>query len=244
MFRLDNKIALVTGATGSLGRGMADALRDAGARVAVSGRSQARADDLAKAGFTFLPGDISKPGDASGVVAEAIRRMGGLDIIVIAHGITRRASVEEFTPADWNDTIATNLSSAFECAQAAGRHFLAQGSGKIVFIASMLSFSGGLRCSAYSASKGGVAQLAKALANEGAPKGINVNAIAPGYFESNLTAALQNDATRNRQILERIPAGRWGRPADLAGAAVFLASAASDYVHGTILPVDGGWLAR
>jgi 2-deoxy-D-gluconate 3-dehydrogenase len=244
MFRLDNRIALVTGATGSLGRGMADALRDAGARVAVSGRSLAGADDLARAGLTFIPGDIAAPGEASRVVSEAIARMGGLDIVVIAHGITRRVSAEDFTPADWNDTIATNLSSAFECAQAAGRHFLAQGRGKIVFIASMLSFSGGLRCSAYAASKGGVAQLAKALANEWAPRGINVNAIAPGYFESNLTAALQKDPTRNRQILERIPAGRWGRPSDLAGAAVFLSSAASDYVHGTILPVDGGWLAR
>jgi 2-deoxy-D-gluconate 3-dehydrogenase len=244
MFTLDTRKALVTGGTGSLGRGMADALRNAGARVAVAGRSQERGGELQKAGFTFLEGDLSKPGEAARVVQEAIRTLDGLDIVVIAHGITRRADAESFSVSDWNDTIGTNLSSAFECAQAAGRHFLAQGRGKLIFIASMLSFSGGVRCPAYAASKGGVAQLAKALANEWAPRGINVNAIAPGYIESTLTDALRNDPSRNRQILERIPAGRWGRPEDLAGATVFLASAASDYVHGTILAVDGGWLAR
>ena len=156
----------------------------------------------------------------------------------------RRADSVDFTEADWDAVIDLNLKSAFFLSQAAGRHMIAQGAGKIINIASMLSFQGGIRVASYTASKSGVAGLTKLLANEWAAKGINVNAIAPGYFATNNTEALRADETRNRDILARIPAGRWGSPSDLGGAAVFLASSAADYVHGTVIPVDGGWLAR
>ena len=170
--------------------------------------------------------------------------LGGLDILVNNAGIIRRADALDFSEEDWDAVIDTNLKSTFFLCQAAGRHMAPQGRGKIINIASLLSFQGGVRVASYTASKSGVAGLTRLLANEWAAKGINVNAIAPGYVATNNTAALQADETRNRQILERIPAGRWGQPSDLGGAAVFLASSASDYVHGHILAVDGGWLAR
>ena len=170
--------------------------------------------------------------------------MGGLDILVNNAGIIRRADSVQLSEADWDDVLDTNLKSAFFLAQAAGRHMIAKGRGKIINIASMLSFQGGVRVASYTASKSGIAGVTRLLANEWAAHGINVNAIAPGYIATRNTAALQSDTVRNRQILDRIPAGRWGTPEDLAGAAVFLASAASDYVHGHILAVDGGWLAR
>ncbi|SCW52711.1 SDR family oxidoreductase, partial [Asticcacaulis taihuensis] len=170
--------------------------------------------------------------------------LGGLDILVNNAGMIRRADSVDFTEADWDAVIDLNLKSAFFLAQACGRHMIAQGSGKIINIASMLSFQGGIRVPSYTASKSGIAGITKLLANEWAAKGVNVNAIAPGYMATDNTAALQADEARNRSILERIPAGRWGHPSDMAGAAVFLASAASDYVNGIILPVDGGWLAR
>ena len=159
-------------------------------------------------------------------------------------GIIRRSPAAEYSTEDWTGVLEINLNAVFRLAQLAGRHMLEQGSGKIVNIASLLSFQGGILVPAYAAAKGEVAQLTKALANEWAAKGINVNAIAPGYMETDNTAALRADPVRNRQILERIPAARWGTPRDLAGAAVFLASAASDYLHGHVLVVDGGWLAR
>jgi 2-deoxy-D-gluconate 3-dehydrogenase len=159
-------------------------------------------------------------------------------------GIIRRADAVDFSEADWDAVVDTNLKSLFFLCQAAGRHMIGQGRGKIVNIASLLSFQGGIRVPSYAAAKSGVAGLTRALANEWAGKSVNVNAIAPGYIATNNTAALQADETRNRQIMERIPAGRWGDPADLAGPALFLASAASDYVNGHILAVDGGWLAR
>jgi 2-deoxy-D-gluconate 3-dehydrogenase len=169
---------------------------------------------------------------------------GRIDILVNNAGTIRRAPAADHSIEDWNTVLATNLTSVFRLTQAAGKHMLAQGSGKVINIASMLTFQGGVFVTSYAAAKGGVGQLTKAFANEWASKGINVNAIAPGYMETDNTAALRKDPDRSRQILERIPAGRWGLPADLAGAAVFLASAASDYVHGHILAVDGGWLAR
>lgn len=243
LFDLKGQGALVTGAAGGLGGAMAATLRDAGARVAVVGRSE-RTDRLKDEGFVPLRADLSRKGEAGRVVAEAEKALGRLDILVAAHGVARRAAAEEFSREDWDATIETNLTSVFETSQAAGRHFLKQGRGKIILIASMLSFSGGLRACAYSASKGGIAQLTKALANEWAARGVNVNAIAPGYFETPMTQALRDDPKRNQQILDRLPAGRWGKPDELGGALMFLASAASDYVHGIILPVDGGWLAR
>lgn len=173
-----------------------------------------------------------------------LAELGGLDILVNNAGIIRGADAVDFSEEDWDAVIDTNLKSVFFLCQAAGRHMIAQGRGKIINIASMLSFQGGIRVPSYTASKSGVAGLTKLLAHEWAAKGINVNAIAPGYIATNNTAALQADENRNRQIMERIPAGRWGDPSDLGGAVVFLASSASDYVQGHILAVDGGWLAR
>jgi 2-deoxy-D-gluconate 3-dehydrogenase len=178
------------------------------------------------------------------VIDECVKAWGGLDILVNAHGIATRSKAEDYDMAAWQNTIDVNLVSVFRICQAAGREFLRAGHGKIINIASMLSFSGGLTASAYAASKGGIAQMTKALANEWAARGINVNAIAPGYFETPMTEPLRNDPVRNQEILARLPAKRWGKPQELAGALIFLSSAASDYVHGAVLAVDGGWLAR
>ena len=243
LFNLEGTGAIVTGAAGGLGRAMAEALQDAGCRVVVVGRSE-RILGLADQGYLPLRSDLTEDGEPDRVVDEAVELLGRLDILINAHGIVSRAPAEEFPLDQWNRTIATNLTSVFQTAQAAAKHFLRKKRGKIINVASMLSFSGGLRAVAYAASKGGVAQLTKAMANEWAPHGINVNAIAPGYFETTATEPLRSDSVRNRQILDRLPAGRWGNPGDLKGAVVFLASAASDYVHGIILPVDGGWLSR
>ncbi len=177
-------------------------------------------------------------------LAEALDEFGRLDILINNAGTIRRAPAVDYSEEDWATVIEVNLSSVFRLSQLAGRHMIERGSGKIVNIASLLSFQGGITVPAYAASKGGIAQLTKALANEWAKHRINVNAIAPGYMRTDNTTALQQDETRNRQILERIPAGRWGEPADLAGAAVFLSSSASDYLHGHILVVDGGWMGR
>jgi 2-deoxy-D-gluconate 3-dehydrogenase len=178
------------------------------------------------------------------LIEETVAELGSIDILVNNAGTIRRAPAADFSEADWNDVIAANLSGVFRLSQGAGRHMLRQGSGKIINVASLLSFQGGLFVPSYAAAKGGVAQLTKALANEWAAKGVNVNAIAPGYMQTDNTAALQKDPVRAPQILQRIPAGRWGTPEDLAGAVIFLASAASNYMHGHVLVVDGGWLAR
>jgi len=173
-----------------------------------------------------------------------VAKLGGLDILVNNAGIIRRADAVDFTEEDWDAVVDTNLKSVFFLCQAAGRHMIANGGGKIINIASMLTFQGGIRVPSYTASKSGIGGLTKLLANEWAAKGINVNAIAPGYIATNNTAALQADEARNKAILDRIPAGKWGDADDLGGAAVFLASRAADYVQGHILAVDGGWLAR
>lgn len=243
LFNLERSCALVTGGGGALGRAMAEALRDAGARVAVVGRSN-RILDLGRDGFCCLQADLTEPDAPAKVMADVVNLLGNLDILVSAHGAVAHSPAETFPLADWNRILSTNLTSLFQMAQAAAAHFLPRGRGKIINIASMLSFSGGLRVSPYAASKGGVAQLTKALANEWAPRGINVNAIAPGYFTTPMTEPLRSDPVRNQQILDRLPVGRWGDPNDLKGAVIFLASAASDYVHGIVLPVDGGWLSR
>ena len=191
-----------------------------------------------------VTGDLAKQETPRAIVEKTLDSFGRLDILINNAGTIRRAPAVEYTEEDWAAVIEVNLSSVFRLSQLAGRHMIERGGGKIVNVASLLSFQGGITVPAYAASKGGVAQLTKALANEWAKHGINVNAVAPGYMRTDNTAALQRDETRNRQILERIPAARWGEPEDLAGAAVFLSSPASDYVNGHVLVVDGGWMGR
>ncbi|HZF96344.1 MAG TPA: 2-dehydro-3-deoxy-D-gluconate 5-dehydrogenase KduD [Allosphingosinicella sp.] len=248
MFDLTGRVAVVTGASTGIGQGIAVALAQAGADVALVGRSPAdeTAELVRAAGrrAALVEADLSTIAPVQGVVDRTLAELGGLDILVNNAGIIRRADAVDFSEEDWDAVIDTNLKSVFFLCQAAARHMIGNGRGKIVNIASMLSFQGGIRVPSYTASKSGVAGLTKLLANEWASKGINVNAIAPGYIATNNTAALQADESRNRQIMERIPAGRWGAPSDLGGAAVFLSSSASDYVHGHVLAVDGGWLAR
>ncbi len=248
-FNLNGKIALVTGSSRGLGAAIAVSLAQAGADVAVHGSSappKATQQKLEAIGAksVALAGDVGDPAVCARLVTETIGHFGKIDILVNNAGIIRRAPAAEYSEEDWKTLIDVNLSSVFHLTQHAGRNMLARGSGKIVNITSLLAFQGGILVPAYAAAKGGVGQLTKAFANEWASKGVNVNAIAPGYMDTDNTEALRNNPERARQILERIPAGRWGQPDDLAGAVVFLASPASDYVHGHILVVDGGWLNR
>ena len=248
-FKLDSRVALVTGASAGLGRAIAIGLAEAGADVACHGNSrspEATCEAVAKIGRAAfaVTGDLAESATPQKLIDETLNRCGRIDILVNNAGTIRRAPAVDYSEADWAIVIQVNLSAVFRLSQLAGRQMIAQGKGKIVNIASLLSFQGGITVPAYAASKGGVAQLTKALSNEWAGKGINVNAIAPGYMRTDNTKALQQDETRNRQILERIPAGRWGEPSDLAGAAVFLSSPASDYVNGEVLTVDGGWMGR
>jgi 2-deoxy-D-gluconate 3-dehydrogenase len=249
-FKLDGKVALVTGAGRGLGQGMAIALAEAGADVAgldviPLDETAARVQSL---GRRFLPVSANlleaHADDVAKVVNQVVTGLGSLDILVNNAGIIRRAPVLEFSEKDWDDVLQINLKAVFLLSQAAGRVMVEKGKGKIVNIASMLSFQGGIRVPSYTASKSGVAGITRLMANELAAKGLNVNAIAPGYMATENTAPLRADADRAPAILDRIPAGRWGEPADLMGAVVFLASAASDYMNGAIIPVDGGWLTR
>jgi 2-deoxy-D-gluconate 3-dehydrogenase len=247
-FDLSGKVAVVTGANTGIGQAIALALAEAGADIAAVGRTLAE-ETVAKARALgrkaeVISADLSTIEPVQRVVDETLAKLGGLDILVNNAGIIRRAAAVDFTEADWDAVIDTNLKSVFFLCQAAGRHMIGQGTGKIINIASMLTFQGGIRVPSYTASKSGVGGLTKLLANEWAAKGVQVNAIAPGYIATNNTAALQADEVRNKAIMDRIPAGRWGDPTDLGGAAVFLASSASNYVTGHILAVDGGWLAR
>lgn len=247
LFRLDDRVALVTGAASGLGAAIAIALAEAGAQVAVHGNRRAALDTAKEIGTSAaaFQADLSDTTGAEKLFADVRQQFGRVDILVNNAGTIHRDAAEEFKLDDWQRVLQVNLTSVFQLSQLVGGDLISRKSGgKIINIASLLSFQGGIRVPAYSASKGGVAQLTKALANEWAPHNIQVNAIAPGYFATSNTEALQADPTRNRQILERIPAGRWGKPQDLAGAAVYLASAASDYVTGTILTVDGGWMGR
>ena len=247
-FDLTGKVAIVTGANTGIGQGIALALAAAGADIAAVGRSAATetVEKVRALGrkAEIVSADLSTIEPVQRVVDEAVEKLGGLDILVNNAGIIRRNDSLDFTEEDWDAVIDTNLKSVFFLCQAAGRQMVKNGGGKIINIASMLTFQGGIRVPSYTASKSGIGGLTKILANEWAAKGINVNAIAPGYIATNNTAALQADPDRNRSIIERIPAGRWGDPADLGGAAVFLASSAADYIQGHILAVDGGWLAR
>ncbi|MBC8336194.1 MAG: 2-dehydro-3-deoxy-D-gluconate 5-dehydrogenase KduD [Anaerolineales bacterium] len=249
-FKLDNKVALVTGAGRGLGQGMAIALAEAGADVAGlgSGSLDETADRVKTLGRRFLPLKVNlleaNADDLNKVVGRVVADLGRLDILVNNAGIIRRAPVLEFSEQDWDDVIQVNLKAVFLLSQAAGRVMVEYGQGKIINIASMLSFQGGIRVASYTASKGGVAGITRLMANELAPKGININAIAPGYMATDITETLRADPERGPAILDRIPAGRWGNPDDLKGAVIFLASPASDYVNGAIVPVDGGWLTR
>jgi 2-deoxy-D-gluconate 3-dehydrogenase len=248
LFSLGGKVALVTGANVGLGKAIALALAEAGADIAsVSRRAAPETASQVKAlgrRFLGIEADLSSTKPIAAIVEQTISDLGRLDILVNNAGIIRRADSVDFTEADWDAVIDTNLKSVFFLAQAAGRHMIANGSGKIINVASMLSFQGGIRVPSYTASKSGLAGLTRLLANEWAAKGVNVNAIAPGYMSTDNTTQLREDAKRNAEILSRIPAGRWGDASDIGGAVVFLASRASDYVHGAIIPVDGGWLAR
>ena len=249
LFDLSGRWAIVTGANTGIGRAIAAGLAEAGADIAGVGRSSMTEveADVKAAGrrFVAISADLSLAGRAATVMAEALAAGVSPDILVNNAGTIRRADSLDFTEEDWDVVLDTNLKSVFFLCQAFARAALAaERPAKIINIASMLSFQGGIRVPSYTAAKSGLAGITRLLANEWAARGINVNAIAPGYVETNNTAALRADADRNADILKRIPAGRWARPEDMAGAAVFLASPASDYVHGAVLPVDGGWLAR
>ncbi len=249
-FKLDGKVALVTGSATGIGRAIAVGLAEAGADVACHCRKPGDAAETVAAienlgrKATEVSGDMSDKQVPKAVIKDVVEAFGRIDILINNAGMIRRSPAVDFTEDDWSTVIEVNLSSVFRLAQAAGRHMIDQGGGKIVNIASLLSFQGGINVPAYTASKSGVAGLTKALANEWAKSNITVNAIAPGYIATNNTAALQADETRNRQILERIPAGRWGASDDLVGAAVYLSSPASDYMQGHVLVVDGGWMGR
>jgi 2-deoxy-D-gluconate 3-dehydrogenase len=248
-FRLDGELALVTGAASGLGAAIAVALAEAGAKVACHGNRRP-ADDtalqlqdqgcLAQA----FSADLSSSEGAAALYNDVARTMGEPTILVNNAGMIFREMAEDYPLSAWEAVLQVNLTSIFQLCQLAGKPMLARQHGKIINIASLLSFQGGIRVPAYAASKGGVAQLTKALANEWAGRNVQVNAIAPGYFRTSNTENLQKDEMRNRQILERIPAGRWGEPEDLGGAAIFLASSASNYINGEVLVVDGGWMAR
>lgn len=248
-FSLTGKVALVTGCNTGLGQGMALALAKAGARVVGINRSspdETRAlMEEAGAEFHNILADVSDVEKLPGIVQEAVATFGRVDILVNNAGIIRRQDALEFSIEDWDNVMDVNLKSTFFLSQAFARQVIQQGSaGKIINIASMLSYQGGIRVASYTSSKSGILGLTRLLANEWASHGINVNAIAPGYMATNNTKALREDPVRNQEILNRIPAGRWGTPEDLAGPIVFLASEASQYVNGYTIAVDGGWLAR
>jgi 2-dehydro-3-deoxy-D-gluconate 5-dehydrogenase len=248
-FKLDGRTAIVTGTSRGLGQGIAVGLAEAGADVALVHRSggsetQERIEALGRRCVT-IRADLADRGSVARIVDETVEKLGGIDILVNNAGIIRRAPLMEFTEKDWDDVMDVNIRTLFLLSQAVARVMIEQGrGGKIVNVASMLSFQGGILVPSYTASKSAVLGLTRLLANELAPHGINVNAIAPGYMATDNTKPLREDPVRSKAILDRIPAGRWGSPEDLQGAAVFLASAASQYMHGYTIAVDGGWLAR
>ncbi|MCM3788948.1 SDR family oxidoreductase [Domibacillus indicus] len=249
MFRLDGKVAAITGATRGIGRQMAIALAEAGAKIALLQRNTA--DDSVQKEIEALGQqcmivscNLEDPAQVKEAIPTVVRELGQIDILINNAGIQRRSPSVSFAESDWDDVINVNLKSVWILCQEAGKFMVPQRKGKIINMASLLSFQGGLTVPAYAAAKGGVAQLTKALSNEWAKDNVNVNAIVPGYIATDMNEALLKDETRNRQILERIPAGRWGTPEDFMGTVVFLASDASNYIHGHLLAVDGGWLGR
>ena len=249
LFSIEGKKAIVTGAGRGLGYGMAEGLHNAGAELAlidIDDHIHEVAKTMSQTGprVHSVTADLSKRDDLRSAFQQAVTALGGLDILLNNVGITRWSKAEEMSEADWDIVLGVNLNSLFFMAQLAGQLMLKQGHGKIINIASLLSFGGGYLTVGYAASKGGVGQMTKALANEWSSQGVNVNAIAPGYMATEMNIPLMQDPTRNKLIMDRVPAGRWGTPQDLVGAAIFLSSEASDYIHGILLPVDGGFLAR
>lgn len=249
LFRLDGKVAIVTGATRGIGRAAAVGLAEAGADVVVLGNARAPEETqkaITKIGRRCLAfqGDLIDKAFRDKVVDETLATWGHVDILVNNAGTTVRTPAVDFADADWDRVIDVNLTAVFRMCQRVGREMLRQGSGKIINMASLQSFTGGITIPAYAASKGGVAQITKALANEWARKNVNVNAIAPGYILTELTQPLYDDPVRSKEIIDRIPVQRWGRPEDMKGAVIFLAAPASDFVHGHIMLVDGGWMGR
>jgi 2-deoxy-D-gluconate 3-dehydrogenase len=246
-FRLDGRVAVITGGTKGLGKAIAVGLAQAGADIAVVSRTPN--EDLERAvlklgrRYAHYRADLTQREQTRRVVPSILEMTGDIDILVNNAGIIRRSSAVEYNEADWDATIEIDLSATFILSQAAGKIMLKKGKGKIINISSVLSFQGGVNVVAYAASKHGIAGITKALANDWAKKGINVNAIAPGWFVTELTEAIRKDPERSKSIIGRTPAGRWGIPEDIVGAAVFLASPASDFIHGVVLPVDGGWMA-
>ncbi|MFJ3779987.1 SDR family oxidoreductase [Streptomyces sp. NPDC090075] len=250
-FDLTGKLAVVTGARRGIGRAMARALAEAGADViGVSASLEESGSDVEKdvvavgRAFEAIRTDFADPEAVRTLGADLAGRARPVDILINNAGTIRRAPAAEHRDTDWELVLQVNLNAQFALTRAVGASMVARGQGKIIFTASLLSFQGGINVPGYTAAKHGIAGLTKALANEWAPRGVNVNAIAPGYIATDNTQALQDDPERSRSILDRIPSGRWGKPEDLGGAAVFLASDAAAYVHGTVLPVDGGWLGR
>ena len=249
-FRLDGKVALVTGASRGLGMAMAEGLAEAGADIVAVGTRvenlEGIVETITKLGKKSIPMacDVTKHTQVKKVIEKTVEEFGRIDILLNCAGVIRRSPAEEYSYEDWNDVLDVNLNGTFIFCKEVGKVMLKQRQGKIINIASLLSFFGGITIPAYAASKGGVAQLTKALSNEWAAHGITVNAIAPGYYITDMTEKLRKNETRFKEISDRIPAGRWGEPEDLKGAVVFLASEASDYVSGHILVVDGGWMAR
>ncbi len=248
LFDLTGNVAIVTGASTGLGQGMAIGLAEAGADIVLIGRSamketQSHIESLGRKAFPIVA-DLKSVESAAKITEGAMKEFGKIDILVNNAGIIRRTPAVDYSVQDWDDVMDTNIRTVFFLCQSVGREMIKQKSGKIINIASLLSFQGGITVPAYAASKGAIAQLTKALANEWAGHGININAIAPGYMVTNNTENLRKDATRFKSISDRIPAGRWGMPDDLKGVVVFLASKASDYIHGHVLAVDGGWLGR
>ncbi len=250
LFSLEGRVALVTGASRGIGKGIAVGLAGAGANLALVARSESTLievqEEIQALGVQaeIFPCDLSQTEGISDLVTTVSGTYGRIDILVNNAGTTHRDSAVDFPEERWDDVVKMNLKSVWLLSQQVGRSMIQRGSGKIINIASLLSFSGGIRTLAYAASKGGVAQLTKALANEWASKGVNVNAIAPGYIKTDMTSAILNDPVRVAEFMDRIPAGKFGTPDDMAGAAVFLTSEAASYIHGHILTVDGGWMAR
>ncbi|MGW9100098.1 SDR family oxidoreductase [Priestia megaterium] len=249
LFSLDGKVAAITGATRGIGRSMAIALAEAGSDIALLQRSKEflgvkeEIERLGRKCF-IVNCDLENASEVSEAISSVVAYFGKLDILVNNAGIQRRSPAVDFAEEDWDAVMNVNLKTVWLLCQQAGRQMLKQGSGKIINMASLLSYQGGITVPAYAVAKGGVAQLTKALSNEWAAKGVNVNGIVPGYIATDMNEALINDETRSRQIIERIPAGRWGQANDFKGAVVFLASDASAYIHGHLLAVDGGWLGR
>jgi 2-dehydro-3-deoxy-D-gluconate 5-dehydrogenase len=249
-FDLTGKRAIVTGSSRGIGRALAEALLEAGASVVINGVSDqlkqtaAELSEDALGRVLSVQADLSQRTEVQRLFDESLQKLGGLDILFVNHGIQRRHKAEDFPIDDWDAILEVNLSSVFMIGQLAGQHMLANGGGKIINIASLISFIGGMRVPAYAAAKGGVAQLTKAFSNEWAGRGVTVNAIVPGYIHTDMTDDLVHDPGYGASLLARIPAGRWGTPDDLKGIAIFLASSASDYISGAIIPVDGGFIVR